>query len=85
MDIDEILRLAETRESDQGLGSATDELLSQFKVLRSLWTSNANTDDTETSKNICSQYYQSNVILAILITNSNEKGLISLTAHFFQS
>ncbi|KAM9807819.1 chromodomain-helicase-DNA-binding protein 2 [Neosynchiropus ocellatus] len=31
MDIDEILRLAETRESDQGL-SATDELLSQFKV-----------------------------------------------------
>lgn len=35
MDIDEILRLAETRESDQG-SSATDELLSQFKVLRSL-------------------------------------------------
>nr|XP_057932643.1 chromodomain-helicase-DNA-binding protein 2 isoform X1 [Doryrhamphus excisus] len=32
MDIDEILRLAETRESDQGPGSATDELLSQFKV-----------------------------------------------------
>lgn len=32
MDIDEILRLAETRESDQG-SSATDELLSQFKVL----------------------------------------------------
>lgn len=31
MDIDEILRLAETRESDQG-SSATDELLSQFKV-----------------------------------------------------
>ncbi|XP_049579173.1 chromodomain-helicase-DNA-binding protein 2 isoform X2 [Syngnathus scovelli] len=31
MDIDEILRLAETRESDQGQ-SATDELLSQFKV-----------------------------------------------------
>jgi len=35
MDIDEILRLAETRESDQG-SSATDELLSQFKVLGSL-------------------------------------------------
>lgn len=34
MDIDEILRLAETRESDQG-SSATDELLSQFKV--KLW------------------------------------------------
>lgn len=32
MDIDEILRLAETRESDPG-SSATDELLSQFKVL----------------------------------------------------
>ncbi|KAG5848599.1 hypothetical protein ANANG_G00100230 [Anguilla anguilla] len=31
MDIDEILRLAETRESDQG-SNATDELLSQFKV-----------------------------------------------------
>lgn len=31
MDIEEILRLAETRESDQGQ-SATDELLSQFKV-----------------------------------------------------
>ena len=31
MDIEEILRLAETRESDQG-SSATDELLSQFKV-----------------------------------------------------
>ncbi|KAM4618886.1 chromodomain-helicase-DNA-binding protein 2 isoform 2-T3 [Polymixia lowei] len=31
MDIDEILRLAETRESDLG-SSATDELLSQFKV-----------------------------------------------------
>lgn len=31
MDIDEILRLAETHESDQG-SSATDELLSQFKV-----------------------------------------------------
>uniref|UniRef100_A0A8C7RRW9 Chromodomain helicase DNA binding protein 2 n=1 Tax=Oncorhynchus mykiss TaxID=8022 RepID=A0A8C7RRW9_ONCMY len=31
MDIDEILRLAETRESDHG-SSATDELLSQFKV-----------------------------------------------------
>lgn len=31
MDIDEILRLAETRESDPG-SSATDELLSQFKV-----------------------------------------------------
>ncbi|XP_064422060.1 chromodomain-helicase-DNA-binding protein 2 isoform X2 [Latimeria chalumnae] len=31
MDIDEILRLAETRENDQSL-SATDELLSQFKV-----------------------------------------------------
>lgn len=31
MDIDEILRMAETRESDQG-SSATDELLSQFKV-----------------------------------------------------
>ncbi|KAK5928070.1 hypothetical protein CgunFtcFv8_013162 [Champsocephalus gunnari] len=31
MDIDEILRLAETRESDQG-SSATDALLSQFKV-----------------------------------------------------
>ncbi|XP_077452624.1 chromodomain-helicase-DNA-binding protein 2 isoform X1 [Stigmatopora argus] len=31
MDIDEILRLAETRESDQGQ-NATDELLSQFKV-----------------------------------------------------
>ncbi|XP_036005916.1 chromodomain-helicase-DNA-binding protein 2 isoform X2 [Fundulus heteroclitus] len=31
MDIDEILRLAETRETDQG-SSATDELLSQFKV-----------------------------------------------------
>ncbi|XP_051953606.1 chromodomain-helicase-DNA-binding protein 2-like isoform X1 [Xyrauchen texanus] len=31
MDIDEILRLAETRESEQG-SSATDELLSQFKV-----------------------------------------------------
>lgn len=31
MDIDEILRLAETRESDQS-SSATDELLSQFKV-----------------------------------------------------
>ncbi|XP_029430431.1 chromodomain-helicase-DNA-binding protein 2 isoform X2 [Rhinatrema bivittatum] len=31
MDIDEILRLAETRENEQGL-SATDELLSQFKV-----------------------------------------------------
>ncbi len=35
MDIEEILRLAETRESDQG-SSATDELLSQFKVLMSL-------------------------------------------------
>lgn len=34
MDIEEILRLAETRESDQG-SSATDELLSQFKVLLS--------------------------------------------------
>lgn len=32
MDIDEILRLAETRESDPG-SSATDELLSQFKVM----------------------------------------------------
>ena len=31
MDIDEILRLAETREADQG-SNATDELLSQFKV-----------------------------------------------------
>ncbi|XP_028678827.2 chromodomain-helicase-DNA-binding protein 2 isoform X1 [Erpetoichthys calabaricus] len=31
MDIDEILRLAETRESEQSV-SATDELLSQFKV-----------------------------------------------------
>lgn len=31
MDIEEILRLAETRETDQG-SSATDELLSQFKV-----------------------------------------------------
>uniref|UniRef100_A0A671KDP8 Chromodomain-helicase-DNA-binding protein 2-like n=1 Tax=Sinocyclocheilus anshuiensis TaxID=1608454 RepID=A0A671KDP8_9TELE len=36
MDIDEILRLAETRESDQG-SSATDELLSQFKVLYSIF------------------------------------------------
>lgn len=35
MDIEEILRLAETRESDQG-SSATDELLSQFKVCKSL-------------------------------------------------
>ena len=34
MDIDEILRLAETRESDLG-SSATDELLSQFKVCAS--------------------------------------------------
>lgn len=36
MDIDEILRLAETRESDQG-SSATDELLSQFKVSASCY------------------------------------------------
>ena len=36
MDIDEILRLAETRESDQG-SSATDELLSQFKVPSSFY------------------------------------------------
>lgn len=34
MDIDEILRLAETRENEVST-SATDELLSQFKV----WTS----------------------------------------------
>lgn len=38
MDIEEILRLAETRESDQG-SSATDELLSQFKVLLSCYCS----------------------------------------------
>lgn len=37
MDIDEILRLAETRESDQG-SSATDELLSQFKVFCKIFT-----------------------------------------------
>ena len=36
MDIDEILRLAETRESDPG-SSATDELLSQFKVPSSFY------------------------------------------------
>ena len=36
MDIEEILRLAETRESDQG-SSATDELLSQFKVHSSIY------------------------------------------------
>lgn len=35
MDIDEILRLAETRENEVST-SATDELLSQFKVLKSL-------------------------------------------------
>ena len=35
MDLDEILRLAETRENEVST-SATDELLSQFKVLKSL-------------------------------------------------
>lgn len=36
MDIDEILRLAETRENEVST-SATDELLSQFKVHKSVW------------------------------------------------
>lgn len=36
MDIDEILRLAETRENEVST-SATDELLSQFKVWKLLW------------------------------------------------
>lgn len=36
MDIDEILRLAETRENEVST-SATDELLSQFKVWKSSW------------------------------------------------
>ena len=36
MDIDEILRLAETRENEVST-SATDELLSQFKVRKLLW------------------------------------------------
>lgn len=36
MDIDEILRLAETRENEVST-SATDELLSQFKVGRPLF------------------------------------------------
>ncbi|XP_077050521.1 chromodomain-helicase-DNA-binding protein 2 isoform X5 [Siphateles boraxobius] len=44
MDIDEILRLAETRESDQG-SSATDELLSQFKVAN--FTMDESTPDLE--------------------------------------
>uniref|UniRef100_A0A8B9K2Y2 Chromodomain helicase DNA binding protein 2 n=1 Tax=Astyanax mexicanus TaxID=7994 RepID=A0A8B9K2Y2_ASTMX len=44
MDIDEILRLAETRESDQG-SSATDELLSQFKVAN--FTMDENTPELE--------------------------------------
>lgn len=35
MDIDEILRLAETRENEVST-SATDELLSQFKVWKTL-------------------------------------------------
>uniref|UniRef100_A0A673G8K7 Chromodomain-helicase-DNA-binding protein 2-like n=1 Tax=Sinocyclocheilus rhinocerous TaxID=307959 RepID=A0A673G8K7_9TELE len=44
MDIDEILRLAETRESDQG-SNATDELLSQFKVAN--FTMDESTPDLE--------------------------------------
>ncbi|RXN18322.1 chromodomain-helicase-DNA-binding 2 isoform X2 [Labeo rohita] len=48
MDIDEILRLAETRESDQG-SSATDELLSQFKVAN--FTMDESTPDLE-EKNV---------------------------------
>ncbi|XP_052437829.1 chromodomain-helicase-DNA-binding protein 2 isoform X5 [Carassius gibelio] len=44
MDIDEILRLAETRESDQG-SSATDELLSQFKFAN--FTMDESTPDLE--------------------------------------
>lgn len=43
MDIDEILRLAETRESDQG-SSATDELLSQFKVCSTMEASFSTVD-----------------------------------------
>lgn len=43
MDIDEILRLAETRENEVST-SATDELLSQFKVWNSLWEGVLSTD-----------------------------------------
>lgn len=58
MDIDEILRLAETRESDQGLGSATDELLSQFKVLISLCKDVM----LKHKKHLQSVHFESNVI-----------------------
>ncbi|KAG7523444.1 chromodomain-helicase-DNA-binding protein 2 isoform X1 [Solea senegalensis] len=51
MDIDEILRLAETRESDQG-SSATDELLSQFKVANfsSMEESNPELEEKQTQE-----------------------------------
>ncbi|XP_034524789.1 chromodomain-helicase-DNA-binding protein 2 [Ailuropoda melanoleuca] len=44
MDIDEILRLAETRENEVST-SATDELLSQFKVWKLLWEGVLSTDN----------------------------------------
>lgn len=38
MDIDEILKRAETRENETGPLSVGDELLSQFKVLTCIFT-----------------------------------------------
>lgn len=52
MDIDEILRMAETRESDQG-SSATDELLSQFKVCSTMEASFPTVDGISTT---CKRY-----------------------------
>lgn len=57
MDIDEILRLAETRENEVST-SATDELLSQFKVGSPLWERVLNTD-LLTSNSLCLDHFPS--------------------------